>query len=294
MKKTTYKYGIIAAVLWILFVLACASVRDQWQQASSVNSIEAYETFLAKNPRSEYSSEARSRHAGLVFEQAKRTNSIATYQEFLSKYGDTPSATEARERLATLAFKECKKENTLQSYTSFIEKYKGTHAAKEASDRLDNLIDWSSIKQLVQEPLKSNQKSIKLEGLSSSYSDLQGLQWTGPQPAIPTWLGLRLQDVDESYKVTSFMQFYWGIPIFKAKYPKGIIMLPNGSTVEIYSHPADQLKFSWGNLKGLFVAGKGWEFGPFIGADVLEWTAGRGIVVLKNRGETIGISFGVE
>lgn len=293
MKKIIYKYSIITAILAGLFASGCASVHDQWRQACSDNTIKAYKSFLEKNPRSKYSRKARFRLAALAFDKAKRINSIAAYQEILDKYGDTPSATEARERLATLAFEECKKENTLQSYAAFIEKYKGTHAAKEASVRVENLIDWSIVKQSVPGALISDQKSIKLEGLSSSYPDLKGLKWKGPIPQLSTWLGLRLQNMEESYSINQFGGVYFGGPIFEAKYPKGIVTLPSGSTVEIYTHPADPLEFSWGRLVGRFIEGKGWDF-AFKDADILEWRTGRGIVVLKKESDTNGFLFGVK
>jgi len=294
MNRTRYRYGILGAILIILHFWGCASIQNQWREASSVNTIGAYEDFLARNPRSEYSTEARSRLAKLSFDQARRSDSIVAYQEFLNKYKDTPSATEARERLATLVFEECKKENTVQSYMAFVQKHKGTHAAAEASARLDSLVDWSDVKKLVHGTLTSDQKSIKLEGLSSSYPDLKGLKWFGPIPEISTWLGLRLQDVEESFSINQVMAFYSGTPNLKAKYPKGIITLPSGPSVEIYSHPADPLEFSWGHLAGRFVEGKGWEFGPFKDADILKWNTGRGIVVLKKEGETNGFLFGVK
>ncbi len=73
---------IVAAVS----IVGCATTRGHWKQASTLNTIGAYEDFLRCHPESESAAAAGRRIEVLKFEEACDRNEVAIYETFLSAY----------------------------------------------------------------------------------------------------------------------------------------------------------------------------------------------------------------
>jgi outer membrane protein assembly factor BamD (BamD/ComL family) len=86
----------------LLILAACASTGKDWQRTSAIDSIEAYEMFLAKHGNSEQARLARDRIRQLDWAQAQRVNGIEEYRSFITKYPRTSVADSARQRLLEL------------------------------------------------------------------------------------------------------------------------------------------------------------------------------------------------
>src|SRR5262249_2878810 len=75
---------LTAATLW-----ACSSAQEDWNKASTANTVAAYQQYLSKHPSSEHSGEASDRIRTLqddeAWSQAKQANSLAAYQDYTQK-----------------------------------------------------------------------------------------------------------------------------------------------------------------------------------------------------------------
>jgi hypothetical protein len=76
-----------ALLLLFLFGAAGCSVKADYQEARSLDTIEGYEAFLEKHPDDlDYSQKARKHRERLYFEEARKQDTFAGYKEFLRKF----------------------------------------------------------------------------------------------------------------------------------------------------------------------------------------------------------------
>jgi hypothetical protein len=93
------KTRVAATLLLAALLAACDPVGKAWDEARSADTIDAYQSFLAANPGSEYESEAMQRIDGLAWDAARAANTEESYAQYLSDHSDGAHATEAAERV---------------------------------------------------------------------------------------------------------------------------------------------------------------------------------------------------
>ena len=81
-----------------LFMLS-GCMMSYWEDTSSKNTIQAYESFLKEYPDEDISIEARSRLESLYFNKADHSYSIESYEEYLTRYPSGNYSDKAREKL---------------------------------------------------------------------------------------------------------------------------------------------------------------------------------------------------
>jgi len=101
--------GMLAVIMEIILVYACATTQGDWEKASKVNTISAYQEFISKHPESEYNPQARKRIEEIEYEKAKQEDTINGYGNFLKKYPKTNFAQQIRERIRELTILDEKK-----------------------------------------------------------------------------------------------------------------------------------------------------------------------------------------
>ena len=76
-----------ALFLIVLCAAVGCSVKPDYQEARALDTIEAYEAFLAEHPdNEEYSPKARKHLERLSFEEARSLDTFEGYRQFLKKY----------------------------------------------------------------------------------------------------------------------------------------------------------------------------------------------------------------
>jgi hypothetical protein len=127
----------------VLFA-ACGAAKYEWSQASTINTIAAYTTFLSKYPDDVHAADAKSRIAALQDEQAWSTAQVAPtaerYQQYLIAEPNGAHAQAARDEIAALeraaAWQTVKTNETAQSLQEFLQKYPAGTEADHARDQL--------------------------------------------------------------------------------------------------------------------------------------------------------------
>jgi len=123
-------------------MVGCATTKGDWKKAQSLNTVEAYQEFLRKHPKSEFTNEAKRNIMKLHWQRAKQTDSVKAYQEFLQKYPESEFSSIAKDRIEELEWQAALKVNTIEAYQEFLEKHSQSKHVLEAKERIEELI-WT-------------------------------------------------------------------------------------------------------------------------------------------------------
>jgi len=113
------KTKMYPTMLLILFLLCgCAGV--DFKKAKQLNTVEGYETFLAKYPNSSYTKEANVLREKVFFENVCKTNTITSYDSFLNVYSNGKYSFKVKEKKIELLFQQARHKNSIKGYEEFI------------------------------------------------------------------------------------------------------------------------------------------------------------------------------
>jgi outer membrane protein assembly factor BamD (BamD/ComL family) len=129
---------------------ACGSAKYEWSQASTLNTIAAYQTFLSKYPNDAHAADAKSRITELQEEQAWSAAQVAStvegYQQYLAVEPNGAHVQAARDEIATreraAAWRTAQTNETAQSLQEFLQKYPSGPEADQARDKLKVLAGY--------------------------------------------------------------------------------------------------------------------------------------------------------
>lgn len=89
----------LGLVCILLLLSACSGEKNEWKDAITQNTIQAYEDFLQAHPDGEFAAGAKAKIESIYLDQAKKTNTISAYREFLQRYPDGKLAEEAQSHI---------------------------------------------------------------------------------------------------------------------------------------------------------------------------------------------------
>jgi len=123
---------------------ACGSAKYEWSEATTINTVAAYQSFLSKYPGDVHAADAQSRIAALRDEQAWSTAQVAStaegYRQYLTAEPNGAHAQAARDEMAALdraaAWRTAQTNETPQSIAEFLQKYPSGPEADRARDEL--------------------------------------------------------------------------------------------------------------------------------------------------------------
>ncbi len=149
-------------VLLVAFLLpACALLRTpsgDWQEAQSIDTVQAYLEFSRKHPKSSYHSQANDRLMEIYVEnrwqRTKSQDDVQGYEEFVKFYPKSKHVDQAKRRVAELraelrvegAWKTACATDTADSYRQFISAHPVSKYASVASARIEavHAAAWNS------------------------------------------------------------------------------------------------------------------------------------------------------
>ena len=140
------RLGVTALVLG-LFLIACSSIEADWQQATTANTIGAYQDFLKQHPNGQHADEARSRIHAIEDDQAwmaaVNANTQQSFEQYLHNEPNGTHAQEARDRITgferAAAWKTAQSEGTPAAIQAFLQKYPTGPESDEARGALQKL-----------------------------------------------------------------------------------------------------------------------------------------------------------
>ncbi|MCB9683791.1 MAG: hypothetical protein H6738_02450 [Alphaproteobacteria bacterium] len=108
-------------MLPILMLLAC-DMGPSFSQVQEIDTIEAYEEFLAKDPDGVYKFAIEKRLEELYFERGQKEMTTEAWQAYLDRFPEGASAEKAKRELATAMYSDAVKQDTVEAYEAFLEK----------------------------------------------------------------------------------------------------------------------------------------------------------------------------
>ena len=148
-KKTSlgfYAACIIAAAM----LTACSSPNTAWNQASSKNTVAAYQNFIRHYPSDPRVQQARNRIGALKDEQewsaAKSAGTVTAYQQYLQQYPDGAHAAGAQSAITklkqTAAWRSAQSAATVAAYRSFLQNFPNAPQADKAQAEINKLAPY--------------------------------------------------------------------------------------------------------------------------------------------------------
>jgi hypothetical protein len=95
------------AIVSLVLAAGCSRRQQEWEAARSVDTVQAYQRFLATFPDGEFASQAQARVRELQeaedWQKAMRADTPEAYQEFVTRHPQGRNSDEARIRIGNLA-----------------------------------------------------------------------------------------------------------------------------------------------------------------------------------------------
>jgi len=136
---------VIVLIFWVGSLVGCATTKGDWQNATQLNTVEAYKEFLLKHSQSEFSNSARKNIEKLEWESAKRNDNLESYQQFISKYPYSEFTNSAKNRIEELEWQMTININNIKGYQKFLQKYPSSTFSKQANKKIETL-EWEEAK----------------------------------------------------------------------------------------------------------------------------------------------------
>jgi cell division protein FtsN len=97
------KLCLVVALAAVLAVSACSRQQSDWEKTRTANTTDAYELFLKKYPKGEFTAQAQARVKELYeerdWQKARDTDTLEGYQAFMKQYPEGKWTEEARIRV---------------------------------------------------------------------------------------------------------------------------------------------------------------------------------------------------
>jgi hypothetical protein len=137
-------YRTAALIVTGLMTVACNSASGDWDKATAVNTLPAYQTFLQKHATDTHADDAQARIAQLQddadWSMAQADNSEKSFGDYLQQHASGAHVAAAQDRLTLLqrevAWKSAEATGTAEAMRTFLEKYPQSLQADEAKQKL--------------------------------------------------------------------------------------------------------------------------------------------------------------
>jgi hypothetical protein len=131
---------LCAAVIAGVVVAGCDRQPQAWDEASSENTIAAYDTYLEDYPDGEHAAEARARRDSLAeaeaWQRAEEADSVEAYEAYLADHAGGDHAAQARDRVAEARagddWAEARSSNNAEAYAAYARNHPDDPRAAEA------------------------------------------------------------------------------------------------------------------------------------------------------------------
>jgi hypothetical protein len=141
---TNHRYLLPLTLGAALALAACNSAPQDWANASSANTVAAYQAFYDKHPKDEHAAEAQRRIAALQDDAAWKTaqdgNSAASYQAYLQSQPDGSHAQAAHDAITGLArasaWTSAQADGSATALQAFLQQYPQGPEADQARQKL--------------------------------------------------------------------------------------------------------------------------------------------------------------
>jgi hypothetical protein len=142
--------GRFSVVVLVAALAGCHSANYEWSQATTINTIAAYQEYLNRYPNDVHVVEAQSRIAALqdegAWNKAQVASTVEGYQQYLSSEPNGTHVQAAQDEITSreraAAWRSAQTANTAQAFQDFLTKYPTGLEADQAHKKLDSLFGF--------------------------------------------------------------------------------------------------------------------------------------------------------
>ncbi|HUI58997.1 MAG TPA: SPOR domain-containing protein [Steroidobacteraceae bacterium] len=140
----------ILALATLALLCACSSAQQDWNKASSANTVAAYKDYLARHPSGQNSVEATNRIHALeddaAWSQAQQANSVEGYRDYLQKEPAGLHITEAQDAVTAAQraadWKSADSAGTVPALQDFLNRYPKGAESDQARTKIASLTGY--------------------------------------------------------------------------------------------------------------------------------------------------------
>lgn len=127
---------LLTALFLVLFLSSCSFEGEIWKGVQAKGTIEAYQKFLQRYPRSRFSPQAAQAIERLRFRKASAEGTLRAYEDFLGTHPQGAFREEAQRRIEQLCFREADEGRTLRGYEDYLRRFSQGESAELAKARI--------------------------------------------------------------------------------------------------------------------------------------------------------------
>jgi hypothetical protein len=163
--------GRFSIVVLIAALAACHSANYEWSQATTINTIAAYQEYLNRYPNGVHVVDAQSRIAALqdegAWNKAQVASTVEGYQQYLSSEPNGTHAQAAQDEITSreraAAWRSAQTTNTAQAFQDFLAKYPSGLEADQAHNKLNTLFSFRAELATAHNPKLADRKRDEIE-----------------------------------------------------------------------------------------------------------------------------------
>ena len=130
---------ILAAILTVFLLVGCGKENSDWKASKSVNTEEAYNSFVSMYPEGEHAGDAIEAAENLAWNDAAKGNTEEAYNKFSAKYPNGKHAGDAASALEKINWEAASKSNNADLIESFIKAHSKSIHLPEAQKMFEKL-----------------------------------------------------------------------------------------------------------------------------------------------------------
>jgi outer membrane protein assembly factor BamD (BamD/ComL family) len=142
---------LVAALIAVSAQLvACGDPEESaWEEATTTNTIEAFEAYLQDYPDGKYEVQARESIEDLRWQEARTANTIEAFEAYLQDYPDGRYEPQARDSIEDLRWQEARQADTASSFQEYLRAYPDGKYSDQAHQRINELeeLRWQEVRQ---------------------------------------------------------------------------------------------------------------------------------------------------
>lgn len=169
----SHLFHLFLLILCACVLSSCSGEKKAWQAAQQSGTIEMYEQFIQKYPKSEHGEKALEE----IWKLTRMTNTMDGYVHLTQSFPGTSFYDQAVEQIWQLV----KSENTRKAYSNFLDWYPNTSFAASARTAIKTL--WAASKPPKPACKITSEMTVDLEWNEVEGADFYILYWA-QQPAI--------------------------------------------------------------------------------------------------------------
>jgi len=127
---------LLTALFLVLFLASCSFEGEIWKGVQAKGTIEAYQEFLQRYPRSRFAPRAAQEIERLRFRKASAEGTLRAYEDFLSAHPQGAFREYAQQLIEQLCFREADEGRTQRGYEDYLRRFPQGESAALAKSRL--------------------------------------------------------------------------------------------------------------------------------------------------------------